>query len=106
MISFSLPVSDRRLQEKKLKTEQDEQLSVLKHVILDGWPVFRKHCQPEIIDFWNYREELAVFYGLIMKGEKIVIPRSMRSSLLELVHEGHLGVEKNPKKSTWSDVLA
>ena len=56
MVSFILPVSDRRLQEKKLKTEQDEQLSVLKQVILGGWPVFRKHCQPEIIDFWNYRE--------------------------------------------------
>ena len=30
MIISSLPVSDRRLQEIKLKTEQDEQLSVLK----------------------------------------------------------------------------
>ena len=38
---------------------------------------------------------MAVFDGLIMKGEKIVIPRSMRSSLLELVHTGHIGVEKN-----------
>ena len=46
------------------------------------------------VDFWNYREELAVFDGLIMKGEKIIIPRSMRSNLLELVHAGHMGVEK------------
>ena len=29
----------------------------------------------------NYREELAVFDGLIMKGEKIAIPRSVRSNL-------------------------
>ena len=25
-----------------------------------------------------------------MKGERIVIPRSMRSSVLELVHAGHI----------------
>ena len=66
---------------------------------MNGWPVFRKHSQPEIIDFWNYREELAVFDGLIMKGEKIVILRSMRSSLLELVHAGHMGVEKTLKRA-------
>ena len=51
------------------------------------------------VDFWNYREELAVFDGLIMKGEKIIIPRSMRSNLLELVHARHMGVEKKPEKS-------
>ena len=69
---------------------------------MDGWPVYRKQCQPEIIDFWNYREELAVFFfdGLIMKGEKIVIPTSMRSNLIELVHAGHMGVEKNSVKNT------
>lgn len=100
MVISNLPVSDRKLQEIKQQTEQDEQLVVLKQVILDGWPVFRKHCQPEIIDYWNIREELAVFDGLIMKGERIVIPRSMRSNLLELVHEGHMGVGKNPQSST------
>ena len=34
MVISSLPV--------RLQTEQDEQLSVLKQVILDGWPVYRK----------------------------------------------------------------
>ena len=82
-----------------MQTERDEQLSVLKQVILDGWPVYKKQCQPEIIDFWNYREELAVFDGFIMKGEKIVIPRSMRSNLLELVHAEHMGVEKTLKRA-------
>ena len=82
-----------------MQTERDEQLSVLKQVILDGWPVYKKQCQPEIIDFWNYREELAVFDGFIMKGEKIVIPRSIRSNLLELVHAEHMGVEKTLKRA-------
>ena len=42
---------------------------------------------------------MVVFDGLIMKGKKIIIPMSMRSSLLELVHAGHKGVEKNPEKA-------
>ena len=42
---------------------------------------------------------MAVFDGLIMKGEKIVIPRAMRSSLLELVRAGHMGVENNLKRA-------
>lgn len=94
MVISSLPVSDRKLQEIKAQTEQDEQLSLLKKVIQDGWPVYRNQCQPEILDFWNFRDELACFDGIIMKGQKLVIPKALRSSILDIVHVGHMGVEK------------
>lgn len=94
MVISNLPVSDRKLQEISMQTGQDEQLLVLKQVIFDGWPICWKQCKSEILDFWNYREELAVFGGLIMKGQKLVNPRSMRSHLLELVHAGQMGVER------------
>ena len=96
MVISNLPVSDRKLQEIKRRTEQDEQVAGLKKVILDGWPVYMKHCQPEVIHYWCFREDLAVFDGLIMEGARFVMPRSMRSSLLQLVHSGQFGVEKTP----------
>lgn len=103
MVISNLPVSDRKMQEIKAHTDQDEQLSLLKNVIQDGWPVYRNQCQPEILEFWNFRDELAVYDGILMKGQKLLVPRSLRSNMLEIVHAGHMGVEKTLKRAR--DVL-
>jgi hypothetical protein len=94
MVISSLPVSDRKLQEIKTLTDQDDQLVLLKKTILKGWPEARHQCPSQILAYWNYRDELTSIDGLIMKGNKIIIPKAIRSKMLELVHSGHMGVEK------------
>ena len=32
--------------------------------------------------------------GLITKGARLMIPSTLRSKVLEQIHEGHLGIEK------------
>ncbi|XP_049527323.1 uncharacterized protein K02A2.6-like [Dermacentor silvarum] len=41
-----------------------------------------------------YAEELSVVSGVILKGCKVVVPKSMRPEILERIHEGHLGMNK------------
>lgn len=50
-----------------------------------------------------FKGELTVLDGVLLKGTKIVIPTSMRSQMLRLVHEGHLGIEKCKRRAC--DVL-
>lgn len=99
MVMSSLPVSDRKMQEIMSQTDLDPQLIVLKEVILQGWPGSRDKCQQEVQPFWNFRDELSVVDGIIMKGPKIVIPNSLRSKMLEVVHTGHMGTEKCLKRA-------
>ena len=40
------------------------------------------------------REELTIEDGLILKGERIVIPPTLRPEILDTLHKGHLGQEK------------
>lgn len=89
-IISSVPVSDRKFELIKLSTERDMQLVTLKEFILSGWPDTRKECPAAIIDFWNHRDQLSFSDGLIMKGHKIVIPKELRSEMLETVHAGHM----------------
>ena len=51
-------------------------------------------CHENFTLFGNYREDLSMENGLITKGARLVIPSTLRSKVLEQIHEGHLGIEK------------
>ena len=42
--------------------------------------------------FWNYRDELSILDGLVLKGTRIIIPEQCQE-VLEKLHEGHFGVD-------------
>ena len=45
-------------------------------------------------DYWNFREELTIEDHLVLKGDRIVIPPTLRPEVLNIIHQGHLGQEK------------
>ncbi len=73
----SWQISDRRIQDIKHETGRDVLFPLLKRTILNGWPITRKQCNPLIIEYWNFREELSIVDEVILKGEKIVIPKAL-----------------------------
>ena len=61
---------------------------------MSGWPDFRGQVPLNAQEFWNYRDELSVANGLNVKGQKIIVPSSLRGEMVEKLHEGHLGINK------------
>lgn len=53
-----------------------------------------QHHQPVLGEFKAVEGELTVIDGLLFKATKVVIPRSMRTEILERIHDGHLGINK------------
>ena len=74
--------------------QTDDELALLKHTIMQGWPKSIKQVPPELQPFWTFREELTVEDGLILKGTRIVIPNKQCKAILKLLHKGHLGLNK------------
>ena len=71
------------------------ELTILKDTILNGWPENKKQLNPRITHFWNFRDEISHFDGLMLKGEKVIIPKSMQKSVIEQIHQkSHLGINK------------
>ena len=99
----SAPVSDRKMAEIKAATAQDEQLSALKKVIIAGWSESKKKCSPAVAEFWNHRDEISEADGILLKGEKIIVPHALRAEMLTRIHAGHLGMEKCKQRAR--DVL-
>ena len=82
------------LQQLRLSMQADDELALLKHTIMQGWPKSIKQVPPVLQPFWTFREELTVEDGLILKGTRIVIPTKQQEAILKLIHEGHLGLNK------------
>lgn len=86
-----IPMNDDKLEQLRMFTERD--LSVLKTTILNGWPLEREHVPPEIGHYFNFRHELTLHDGIILKGERILIPKDMRKEMMEMIHSSHIGRE-------------
>ncbi|XP_052820412.1 uncharacterized protein K02A2.6-like [Mya arenaria] len=93
-VMSNLPVSDQKMELIRTATESDSQMQLLAKVILEGWSNDRPQYPSTLLEFWNFRDELSVVDGIILKGNKILIPKEIRPLMLEKIHEGHFGVEK------------
>ena len=67
----------------------------LKEIIIQGWPKDIKQCPLSIHSFWNFRDELSIIDGIVVKGACIVIPTKFWPELLALLHDDYrLGIDK------------
>ena len=66
-------------------------------------------CQ-ELQRYWDFRDDLSIDDGLLLKGPCIVIPSELREQYLEWLHHGHLSaskVQKNAKRQVyWTGIDA
>ena len=60
----------------------------------NGWPQFRNQCPENIESFWKFRDEIVVFNGVLLKGNRVIIPKNMQAKILVNIHTGHQGIEK------------
>ena len=88
------PASDQKLEELKQATRQDIQLPYVIHHTMQGWPANRQDVILAARDFYDVRQELSVYDGLLLRGNRIVIPYAHRKQTLETIHQGHLGINK------------
>ena len=51
----------------KFSTAQDHTINLLKNTVFNGWPPHRKLCPQELWEFWNFRCDLTLEDGLVLK---------------------------------------
>lgn len=84
-----LPVTN---DDVRVATARDRVLSRVMVSVQSGWP---SHCAEEVIKpYFNRRHELYVERGCIMWGYRVVIPPTLRNTILKELHVSHMGIVK------------
>ena len=86
------PIDMQRIKEESAK---DSQQNLLKDTIFRGWPAARKNIPFEIQEYWNIRCDLVLDDGVILKGNRILIPVALRDEVLKAIHTAHQGEVKS-----------
>ena len=78
-------------------TGNDEQLQIVKQVIISGWPEVRNEVKDQAKPFWEFRDELSVYNGVLYRGQRVCIPISLRAETLKAIHK--LLIVRNGQKN-------
>lgn len=93
-ITSCWPVSDEKLEQIRRETQKDVNVKMALDYTTTGWPDYKEDVKLAARDFYAIRGELSSHEGLLIRGDRIVIPFSMRREILDRIHDGHLGITK------------
>lgn len=73
------------------ETKKDEFLLRIREYIENGWP---DRLEKRFLDVYSHYQDLEDVDGCIIFQDRVVIPNSMKNSVLKLLHRNHAGMHK------------
>lgn len=93
-LNAHLPMSPKEYNRLKEETEKDQDLKLLALLVEEGWPEKKSRIPQRIAKYWQFRHEITCVDGILFKGQKVIIPGTLRADMLRIVHETHMGIVK------------
>ncbi|UYV69048.1 K02A2.6-like [Cordylochernes scorpioides] len=89
--SIEFPATEERLLEISRKQKEDSLCSQLAKYCMSGWPKNKREVDPELRGYWQFQEDLTYQNGLLLRGQRILIPKTLRKVILENCTKAILG---------------
>ena len=81
------------LREIAEETAKDNVLQSVIRLISENWSISKRHIPTKVFPFWSCKDQLSFNDGIIYRGDRIVVPVTLRKSLTEKLHQAQMGVE-------------
>ena len=78
----------------RVATNSDNSMVNLIDLIENGFPVTKDNLPIELRPYYQYRDKLTSFDGVVLYNDRIVIPPSLRDNVLQALHSAHQGVSQ------------
>ncbi len=79
------------LNDVKTQTSQDSLLLSVCHFIQSGW-LHKSKIPQNLLPFYHVQDELEWSNGVLLRGGRLVLPKSLQAGVLQGAHVGHLGM--------------
>ena len=91
--------SEEKMLTLKNKTGKDEALQMVKAIIQNGWPETKHSLPATVTPYFHIRNELVVQDGLILRGDRVAIPKALRKEMIEDLNAAHQGIESSLRRA-------
>jgi hypothetical protein len=105
-LTAHLPISPEKYQEFQKATADDVVIQAVQDAVLEEWPKNKANAQAEIKPYWTCKDEISCVDGLLFKGNKLIVPKSLRPQMLDITHESHQGIVKCKQRCKRPPLLA
>ena len=98
-----LPASNQRLEIYRKAQLEDPQCQLVLQYCQEGWPNVRE-VDPSVRAYWDVQGELTVGDGLLMRGQRVIVPKALQKETLRKLHDGHQGMVRcrlRAKSAVW-----
>ena len=89
-VNVSGDIPDKRLDEISEVASCDASLQSVMKLVLKGWPADKRETPVCALPYFNVRDCLSVVDRILVKGEAVVIPMALRTSVKRRLHSAHL----------------
>ena len=96
-----LPASEQRLEEYRTAQQEDPQCKIVLQYCRQGWPT-ESDVDPTVRAYWDVQGELTECDGMLMRGCRVVVPKSLQKETLRKIHEGHQGMARCRLRANFS----
>ena len=76
------------------ESDKDSTISKVMRFTREGWPPSKSNEEFEMQRFRKIADSLSCINGCLVHGSRVVIPASLRSIVLDLLHLGHFGMQR------------
>ena len=90
----SISTTSDTLSDIKQAYKHDDDIDKLKEYIQNSWPTNTHTVPNQLIPYIPHKDNLTIQNGLIMKGNRVLIPKALHTKMIDILHEPHLGITK------------
>ena len=95
----AVPFEDITLSALRAATGRDPEIQALKNAVMNGFPDHKSEVDNQIRPYWCMRDKLTIDDDLVLCGHRLVIPASIRRSVLQSLHSSHQGEERTKRRA-------
>lgn len=102
LIEKHLLISPEKRLQFEAETKKDRVLQTIIDYYKQGWPKSSKKVAEPVRAYWPHQGSISLENGLLFLDERLIVPQTLVSDMLKLLHSSHMGMTKTKLRAKYN----